>query len=231
MKLSDKTLKVLKNFSVIEPNIVIQPGNEIRTRNEGKTIGARYRADETFNKEISLYSLQEFLSIYSIFKAEGGPDLELGDTSLTISDKYGKQKIAYSNKNTMTWADKIPPALDYNYQFSLSNELLSRLLSAISANGFEYIAFYSKGGKLSVIAGELHKETKDFDPSANLYTIDVDVETDQDFNIVVAASDLVMLVDNYEVGIFFNDQAKIIHFFNERIDYWISIQKFSRFES
>lgn len=226
MKLSDQTLKVLKNFSTFNSNIVIEPGQEIRSRNETKTIGARYRCPETFEKEIALFSLNEFISIYGIFK---DPEITLEDKYLTLSDQYGKQKVIYANKAALTYADRIPGALTYNCEFDLSSDLLARLKQAIAANGFEFIAFNSTGGRFSIIAGDLNKDTKDFDPSSNLYTIDVDGTSTNDFNIVVATNDLIMLNDTYKVGIFFNEKAKIVHFYNETIDYWISMQKFSRF--
>jgi len=226
MKLSEQTLKVLKNFSSIHSNIVIEPGSEIRTRNESKSIGARFRCPETFSKEISLFSLNEFISIHGIFKE---PEIQLEDKFLMLSDQFGKQKITYANKAALTYADKIPGKLEYNHEFELKSDLLTRLKQAIAANGFEFIAFNSTGGRFSIIAGDLNKDTKDFDPSSNLYTIDIGEEASQDFNIVVSTNDLIMLNDTYQVGIFFNEKAKIIHFYNETIDYWISMQKFSRF--
>lgn len=226
MKLSDKTLKVLQNFSTINSNLVIEPGQEIRTRNEEKSIAARYRADETFDKEIALFSLNELLSVYSIFD---GPEIELEDKCMRIRDKMGTQRIWYFNKNSLTWADKIPPELDYNCEFEMSHEVLTRLKQAIKANGFEYLAFNSTGGRLSIIAGDLNKDTKEFSPESNLYTVDTEIDTAEDFNVVLSTADLMMLVDNYTVGIYFRDNAKLIHFRNPKIDYWISIQKFSKF--
>lgn len=229
MKLSQDTVKVLKNFSTINSNLVIEPGNEIKTRNETKSIGARFRCPETFEKEISLFSLNEFISIHGIFK---DPEIELQDKYLTISDQYGRQKITYANKSALTYAEKIPGQLEYNYEFELDAELLSRLKQAIAANGFEFISFNASNGCFSIIAGDLNKDTKEFDPSSNLYTIEVGgEEVSQDFNIVVSTNDLIMLPENYRVGIFFNEKAKIVHFFNDHLDYWISMQKFSRFSS
>lgn len=231
MKLSDQTLKVLRNFSGVNSNIVIEPGSEIRTRNETKSIGARFRCPEVFEKEVSLFSLNEFISIYGIFK---DPEVEFSDKFLTISDDFGKQKIYYANKAALTYADKVPPELEYNYSFDLSADLLGRLKQAIAANGFEFISFNSTGGHFSIIAGDLNKDTKEFDPTSNLYTIEIPgKETTQEFNIVVATNDLVMMNESYQVGIFFNEKAKIVVFETEdkSLTYWISLQKFSTFQS
>lgn len=226
MKFSKETIAILRNFSQINSNIVIEPGSEIRTRNETKSIGARYVCPEIFDKEIALFSLNDFISINSIFK---DPEIELGDKSLTLTDDFGKQKIIYANKAALTYADKVPGALEYNHQFELSTDLLQRLKQAIAANGFEYIAFNSSNGRFSVIAGDLNRDTKEFDPTSNLYTIEIEGETKQDFNIILATNDLIMLNNDYTVGIYFTDKAKIVHFFTTNLDYWISLQKFSTF--
>jgi hypothetical protein len=40
MNISDETLEVLKNFASINPNIVISPGQKIKTISEAKNIMA-----------------------------------------------------------------------------------------------------------------------------------------------------------------------------------------------
>lgn len=228
MKLSQKLLDVLSNYAQINANIVIAPGNEIRTRNEDRTIGSRYMSEETFDKEVAIYSLPDFLSIYKVFE---DPEVTFEDKFLTIKDKHGRQKYVYANKNALTYSEKSPPQINHNYEFDLKKDTLARLMKTTKANGFEFISFNSSNGKLSIIAGDLNKDTKEFDASANLYTVDVDVDTIEDFNIAVSVADLQMLIDDYTIGIVFMDNLKVVHLFNSSIEYWISIQKFSKFGS
>lgn len=43
MKLSARTINILKNFSTINPSIVLKPGNTVTTISTNKTIMARDR--------------------------------------------------------------------------------------------------------------------------------------------------------------------------------------------
>ena len=59
MKISKETLDVLKNFSAINPNLVINEGNKLSTIAEAKNIMASTTVSETFPKEIGIYDLNE----------------------------------------------------------------------------------------------------------------------------------------------------------------------------
>ena len=61
MKISKETLDVLKNFSAINPNLVIEQGNKLSTIAEAKNIMASCEVTETFDKDIGIYDLNEHL--------------------------------------------------------------------------------------------------------------------------------------------------------------------------
>ena len=66
MNISDETLDVLKNFASINPNIVINPGQNIKTISEAKNIMASAEIVEDFPQEFGVYDLNEFLSVLSL---------------------------------------------------------------------------------------------------------------------------------------------------------------------
>ena len=68
MKLSNKTLDVLKNFSNINQNILIEEGNVLRTISTMKNILGRATIVENFPKEFGIYDLNEFLGVLSLTK-------------------------------------------------------------------------------------------------------------------------------------------------------------------
>jgi len=76
MKISKETLEVLKNFSAINPNLVISEGNKLSTIAEAKNIMASTEVSETFPKEVGIYDLNEFLSAHSLIE---DADLEFGN--------------------------------------------------------------------------------------------------------------------------------------------------------
>ena len=66
MQLSSDTLNVLKNFATINPNVVIKPGQQLKTISEAKTILANAQIVEDFPVEFGIYDLNEFLSVYNL---------------------------------------------------------------------------------------------------------------------------------------------------------------------
>ena len=57
MKISNKTLDVLKNFSEINQSILITQGNKIKTVSALKNILAHAEVEETFPKDFAIYQL------------------------------------------------------------------------------------------------------------------------------------------------------------------------------
>ena len=62
MKLSDKTLSVLKNFSSINQSILFKSGNKLRTISVMKNILAEATITEEFPKDFGIYDLNQFLN-------------------------------------------------------------------------------------------------------------------------------------------------------------------------
>ena len=61
MKLSDKTIKLLKNFSSINQSILFKEGSKLRTISVMKNILAEATVDEEFPKDFGIYDLVQFL--------------------------------------------------------------------------------------------------------------------------------------------------------------------------
>ena len=67
MNLSTETANILKNFATINPNIVMQPGSEIKTISEAKNILAKASIREQIPVEFGIYDLNEFLNVVQLF--------------------------------------------------------------------------------------------------------------------------------------------------------------------
>ena len=79
MKLSNDTVTVLKNFSAINQNLVINPGKNISTMSAMKNIVAKATVTEDFPQEFAIYDLNEFLASLSLFE----------NPELTFKDDFG----------------------------------------------------------------------------------------------------------------------------------------------
>ena len=66
MKLSDKTISVLKNFSSINQSILFKEGSKLRTISVMKNILAEATVTEEFMKDFGIYDLNQFLNGLSL---------------------------------------------------------------------------------------------------------------------------------------------------------------------
>jgi hypothetical protein len=62
MKLSDKTLTLLKNFSSINQSILFKEGSSLRTISVMKNILAEATIEEELPKDFGIYDLNQFLN-------------------------------------------------------------------------------------------------------------------------------------------------------------------------
>ena len=81
MQLSDTTLDILRNYSAINQNLLIEPGNVIKTVNESRTILSTATIAESFPKEIGIYDLNEFIGAMSLVQK---PTLDFKDEPLAV---------------------------------------------------------------------------------------------------------------------------------------------------
>ena len=84
MKLSEHTIEVLKNFATINQNLVIKEGSTLTTMSAMKNIVAKADVEESFDKEVAIYDLNEFLASISLFTS---PVLEFNDGFVTIKEE------------------------------------------------------------------------------------------------------------------------------------------------
>ena len=87
MKLNENTKDILKNFSEINTNILIKPGNQLATISTMRNIFAKATISESFEKEFGIYDLNEFLSVVSSLNK---PEITLQDKFMTIASECSK---------------------------------------------------------------------------------------------------------------------------------------------
>ena len=81
MQISKETLEVLSNFASINPNILISPGQQLKTIAEAKNIMASAEITEDFPQEFGIYDLNEFLSVLGLVD---NPNLDFSDDSVKV---------------------------------------------------------------------------------------------------------------------------------------------------
>ena len=223
MELSENTLNVLKNFSGINPNMMIRSGNTIKTISEARTVLSTAVVDADFPKDFGIYDLNEFMGVLQLVDT---PNLKFEDDYVIVNDSTGRSKVKYfySSEETLTTPQKDIIMPDANVKFKLDNETLSKLKRAASALGHTEISISGKDGVLSLSVVDSKNKT------SNVFSIDVSGEFDNDvaFNFILSTNNLKILPGDYEIEI----SSKLISQFKHTsldVKYWIALEKTSTF--
>ena len=217
MKLSSNTTSVLKNFATINQNLVIKEGNTIATMSAMKNIVAKAEVEETFPMEVAIYDLNEFLGALSLFTS---PVLDFDDSYVMISEETKpttKMKYFYSDPSVVTSPNKMITMPSNEVKFTMSNEDLSKLKRAAGAIGAPDMVLEKNGSGSSLTVKDKKNDT------ANNYSLDVDTDSEGQFNFFFKVENMKLLDGTYDVEI---SSKNISHYANKSTDveYWIALE-------
>ena len=217
MKLNQRSVQILKNFSTINPSVQFREGNALKTISPNKTIMARAMLEDQIPQDFAIYDLSRFLGVSSLFE---DPNYDLGERNVVISAPNRRVSYTFADPNTIV----APPNKDIDIgdcdiTFDLDQTQFAEVMKALGVMGFPEVVIAGENGKIVLRA----TDTKN--PSADTYDIEVG-ETDQEFQAVFKAENLKILQGNYRVAI---SSRQISHFVGEDVEYWISIVSNSTF--
>ena len=221
MNISSETVAVLKNFSDINQNILVKPGNKLQTISTLKNILAEAEVPEKFEQEFAIYDLPEFLRAVDLFDKS---NLNFnGSQNLVIKDSNSKQSIKYyfADKSVVVAPTKMITMPDKYVTFQLKKDVFAKLIKAVTTLNLPDISVTGDGKEIKLVATD--KKT----PSSNDYSIVVG-ETDKKFTAYFKTENFKMIQDDYDVAI---SAQKISHFINRSkpIQYWVAIEPDSEF--
>ena len=221
MNLSSDTVAVLKNFSDINQNILVKPGNKVQTISTMKNILAEAEISEKFDSEFAIYDLPEFLRAVELFQK---PNLNFnGGSNVQIADNNSKQSIKYffADKSVIVAPTKNITMPDKEVTFTLKKDDFAKLQKGVMTLNLPDVAV--KGDGKSIILVATDKKNK----SSNDYSMVVG-ETNKTFTAYFKAENFKMVSDDYDVAI---SKQKISHFVNRNkpIQYWIALEPDSEF--
>jgi hypothetical protein len=222
MQLNEQAMQVLKNFATINPNIVIDQGNVIRTLSEGKNIFGKAIVDLDFPVKFGIYDLNEFLNVLGLVDEHS---LTFNDKYVVVNDNVGLSKVKYFFTDTdyLTTSNKDIAMPSTEVKFNLTNDTLNKLKRAASALGHDVVSIRPNNGAISLTVFD-----KD-NPTSNSFTIDVDGSYEgSDFDFIITISNLKLIPKDYQVEI----SSKLIsHFINKEsnVEYWVALEKSSKY--
>lgn len=223
MELSDTTMQVLKNYATINPNIVINEGNTVKTISVARNVLSTAELPEEFPVSFGIYDLTEFLNVLSLVDS---PRLTFEKDYVTVGDSTGRSSVKYffSDPEMLTSPGKDIVMPDAEVNFVLDTDTLGKVKRAAAALGHDEISITPTTGavRLSVIDSK--------DATSNAFSIDVEGEYPEgvDFNFIMNVSNLKVINEDFAVGI----SKKLISQFKSQqsaIEYYIALEKSSTY--
>lgn len=220
MNLSTETIAMLKNFSDINQNILIKPGNKIQTISNMRNILAEAEIKEKFDSEFAIYDLPQFLRSLDLFKS---PELKFnGGSNMTISEAKSSKSVKYffSDKSTIFTPNKINMP-DNHVTFTLKNDDLVELHKGVTTLNLPDVSVIGDGKNIKLVATD--KKNK----SSNEVSTVIG-ESDIKFTAYFKSENFKMIPDDYDVAI---SKAKISSFISrgKNVKYWIALEPDSEF--
>lgn len=227
MKLTENTLSLLQNYATIQPNVLFgQTNGKLKTISEAKNIFAVADIPETFDTEIGIYDLNEFLSALTLVS---NPDLEFTENSIKIKSGDSKTKLNYACANTTILTFPQKDLTDPSYEIVdiiFSAELLASIKKAAAVLGHDTFSLIKTAG-----SSEIEVKVHDIDnSSSNSWTSTLaPIETDAEFEFHFMINNLKLIPGNYKVSL----SSKLISKWQNEanpVTYWIAIEHTSNYK-
>ena len=220
MKLSDKTLSLLKNFSSINQSILFKQGNKLRTISVMKNILAEATITEDFPQDFGIYDLNQFLNGLGLHNS---PELDFGNEGhVVIKEGRMRSKYFFADKSVIV----TPPDKEINLPsedvcFEVSTDQLDKLLKAANIYQLPDISAVGEAGVIKLVVRDKKNDT------SNDFAIIVG-ETNSEFSFNFKVENIKVLPGTYEVVV----SQKLLSRFtskNHELTYYIALEPDSTF--
>jgi|TARA_R100000008_G_scaffold72504_1_gene50730 hypothetical protein len=221
MKLTEKTLNLLKNFASINQSIVFKKGNTLRTMSVMKNILAEADISEEVPQDFAIYDLVQFLNGISLY---GDPELDFQNESyLTIRDgKNHRTKYFFADPSVVVSPPEKSitlPSSDVSFVLDTNN--LTSLLKASAIYQLPDLSAVGENGVVKLVVRDKKNDT------SNDFSIVVG-ETEETFSFNFKVENIKILPGTYNVNI---SQKLLSRFVNENynLTYYIALEPDSTF--
>jgi hypothetical protein len=212
MKLSARTVAVLKNFATVNPSILVKPGSRLATLAPSKKILAKAEVDETFDREFGIYDLPRLINGLSLFK---DPEITLGESSLVVSGEGRSLRYTYSNPSAIVAPpDKEVKLPSIDAEFHLPAGAIQGLLKAGGILGSPDIRISSDGSR--IVASVLDVKN----PTSNAYDVELEGRAEE-FSVTFKTDTFKFITNDYDVTV---SRQKIAEFRADGISYILAAE-------
>ena len=221
MKLSEKTLTLLKNFSNINQSILFKQGSSLRTISVMKNILAEATIDEDLPTDFGIYDLGQFLNGLALHTR---PELDFQNEGY-VYIKEGRMRSKYffaDPKVIVTPPEKEITLPSEDVSFTLSTDQLDKLLKAAGIYQLPDLTVVGRNGVVKIQVRDRKNDT------SNDFAITVG-ETDESFSFNFKVENIKILPGTYDVVV----SKKLLSRFtcqNYNLKYYIALEPDSTFE-
>ena len=193
MKLSDKTLTLLKNFSTINQSILFKQGSSLKTISVMKNILAEATIEEDLATDFGIYDLNQFLNGLGLHQH---PDLDFTNQGhVVIREGRSRTKYFFADPNVIvTPPDKEITLPSEDVSFELSTSQLDKLLKAAAIYQLPDLAVIGEAGVVKIVVRDKKNDT------SNDFSIVVG-ETESEFSFNFKGENIKILPGTYDVGV------------------------------
>ena len=221
MKLSDKTLSVLKNFSTINQSILFKQGNKLRTISVMKNILAEANISEEIPKDFGIYDLNQFLNGMGLHQ---NPDLDFENSGhVVIKEGRMRSKYFFADPSVIvTPPDKNLDLPSEDVSFELNTQQLDRLLKAAGIYQLPDLSVIGSAGVVKILVRDKKNDT------SNDFAITVG-ETDKEFVFNFKVENIKIIPGTYDVVV----SQKLLSRFkckDYELTYFIALEPDSSYE-
>ena len=220
MKLSEKTLTLLKNFSNINQSILFKQGSSLRTISVMKNILAEATIDEDLPTDFGIYDLGQFLNGLALHTR---PELDFQNEGY-VYIKEGRMRSKYffaDPKVIVTPPEKEITLPSEDVSFTLSTDQLDKLLKAAGIYQLPDLTVVGRNGVVKIQVRDRKNDT------SNDFAITVG-ETDSTFSFNFKVENIKILPGTYDVVV----SKKLLSRFiskNQDLTYYIALEPDSTF--
>ena len=221
MKLSDKTLTLLKNFSSINQSILFKKGSSLKTISVMKNILAEATIEEDLPTDFGIYDLNQFLNGLGLHQ---NPDLDFeNEGHVVIREGRSRTKYFFADPNVIvTPPEKEITLTSEDVSFELSTSHLDKLLKAAAIYQLTDLAVVGGDGVVKIVVRDKKNDT------SNDFSIVVG-ETESTFSFNFKVENIKILPGTYDVVV----SQKLLSRFTCRdydLTYYIALEPDSTFE-
>ena len=220
MKLSDKTLTLLKNFSSINQSILFKKGSSLKTISVMKNILAEATIEEDLPTDFGIYDLNQFLNGLGLHQ---NPDLDFeNEGHVVIREGRSRTKYFFADPAVIvTPPEKQITLVSEDVSFELSTSQLDKLLKAAAIYQLPDLAVVGGDGVVKIVVRDKKNDT------SNDFSIVVG-ETDSTFSFNFKVENIKILPGTYDVVV----SQKLLSRFTCRdydLTYYIALEPDSTF--